>query len=83
VSTLKKIDALWRSTKEKLRDAKQAAERMLAEQIDHSRWDKKQREHRALVKARRIRYGNSVYSPHQGEREKARRRSQLARGFEL
>jgi hypothetical protein len=56
---------------------------MLAEQINQSQWDKKQREQRALVKARRIRYGNSVYSPHQGEREKARRRSQLARGFEL
>ena len=83
MSTLKKIDALWRATKEKLRDAKLAAERMLADQINHARYDQKQREARAKTKARRIKYGNSVYSPHQSEREKARRRSQLARGWQL
>jgi hypothetical protein len=26
-------------------------------------------------------YGSSIYSPHQGEQEKARRRNQIARGI--
>jgi hypothetical protein len=83
MSTLKKIDSLWRQTKEKLRDAKRAAQDMLAEQLAKASGERNHlwAEKRAAIKARRIRYGASVYTPHQGEREKARRRRQLARGI--
>lgn len=81
MSTLKKIDALWRATKERLRDEARAKVRMLADQIRTGRWDKSYAEKRAAIKARRERYGSSMYVPHQGEREKARRRRQLAAGI--
>jgi hypothetical protein len=83
MSTLKKIDALWRHTKEKLRAAKRSAQDMLAEQLAKASNERNRLwvEKRAAVKARRIRYGASVYAPHQSEREKARRRRQLAAGI--
>ena len=83
MSTLKKIDALWRQTKEKLRAAKRSAQDMLGDQILKARQENERlwAEKRRVAKERRQKYGASVYAPHQGEREKARRRSQLARGI--
>ena len=83
MSTLKKIDSLWRQTKEKLRAEIRAKRDMLADQLAKASGERTRlwREKRAAVKARREKYGASVYAPHQGEREKARRRRQLASGI--
>lgn len=83
MSTIKKLDALWRQTKEKLRDAKRSAQDILADQLAKASGERNRlwAEKRAALKERRERYGSSVYAPHQGEREKARRRRQLATGI--
>lgn len=83
MSTIKKINAFFRGVKEELRTAKRAAQDMLGDQILKARFDAEKlwKEKRRAAKERRMRYGSSMYAPHQGEREKARRRLQLARGI--